>query len=40
MRKVYKALWKHFTTGTRVGFVVTGNEGIGKSWWLVWDLIK
>ena len=40
VREVYKALWDHVTNSSLKGFVVSGNAGIGKSWWLVWVLIK
>ena len=40
VREVYKALWDHVTNSSLKGFVVSGNAGIGKSWWLVWALIK
>ena len=40
VRDVYKALWEHVATSSFTGFVVSGNAGIGKSWWLVWVLIK
>ena len=40
VREVYTALWKHVTESSYKGFVVSGNAGIGKSWWLVWVLIK
>ena len=40
VREVYEALWDHVTDSSLKGFVVSGNAGIGKSWWLVWALIK
>ncbi len=40
VRDVHKALWDHVVNSSLNGFVVTGNAGIGKSWWLVWVLIK
>ena len=40
MRDVYKALWERIANSSLKGFVVSGNAGIGKSWWLVWVLIK
>ena len=40
VRKVYEALCDHVTDSSLKGFVVSGNVGFGKSWWLVWALIK
>ena len=40
VREVYEALWDHVTNSSLKAFVVSGNAGIGKSWWLVWVLIK
>ena len=40
VRDVYTALWEHVANSSSKGFVVSGNAGIGKSWWLVWVLIK
>ena len=40
VRDVHKAPWEHVTNSSFKGFVVSGNVGIGKSWWLVWVLIK
>ena len=40
VREVYTALWDHVANSTFKAFVVSGNAGIGKSWWLVWVLIK
>ena len=40
VREVYVALWDHVTNSSLKGFVVSGNAGIGKSWWLVWALVK
>ena len=40
VRDIYKALWEHVANSSLKGFVVSGSAGIGKSWWLVWVLIK
>ena len=40
VHEVYEALWDHFINSSLKAFVVSGNAGIGKSWWLVWVLIK
>ena len=40
LRDVHKALWEHVVNSSYEGFVVSGNAGIGKPWWLVWVLIK
>ena len=40
VREVYEALWEHVTKSSLKGFVVSGSEDNGKSWWLVWVLIK
>ena len=40
VRDFYKALWEHTANSSLKGFVVSGNGGVGLSWWLVWFLIK
>ena len=40
VREVYTALWVYVENSPFKAFVVSGNAGIGKSWWLVWVLIK
>ena len=40
VRDFYEALWEHVVNSSFKGFVVSGNEGVGLSWWLAWVLIK
>ena len=40
VRDFYEALWEHVANSSFKGFVVSGNEGVGLSWWLAWVLIK
>ena len=40
VREVYEALWDHTAKSSFKAFVISGNAGIGKSWWLAWVLIK
>ena len=40
VREVYQELWEHIANSTLKGFVVSGSEDTGKSWWLLWVLIK
>ena len=40
VREVYEALWDHVANSSFKAFVVSGNAGIGKSYWLVWVLIN
>ena len=40
VRDVYEALWEYVTNSSLKGCVVSGSKDNGKSWWLVWVLIK
>ena len=44
LRQCYRDLWQEFLSavynGTGKGIVVTGNPGIGKSWFLYWVLYQ